>query len=79
MQDTKQVVYRDNCNGTIKAVKDMRDFGGTDMWNIYIKVGNGWESVQWMSRYKASRIVGKDLPSYKYKSNNRNSSEIVPA
>ena len=40
----------DVVEGNLRAVKDHDDFGGKNMWNLYVKtVRGGWESVQWLS------------------------------
>lgn len=51
--------------GNLKAVKDTDDFGGCNMWNLYIKTRNGyWESVQWMNRHNIQQFFNAELPVY---------------
>lgn len=52
--------------GNLKAEKDTGDFGGCNMWRLYIMTNRGlWESVQWMDVYKAQKFFSRQLPVYK--------------
>jgi hypothetical protein len=52
--------------GNLKAVKSTSDFGGPNMWNLYVIGTNGyWESVQWMGVYSIQRFFKATLPVYK--------------
>ena len=51
--------------GNLGAVKDMRDFGGPNMWTLHVKTADGrWEDVQWMSVYSIQRFFKTKLPVY---------------
>jgi hypothetical protein len=50
----------------LRAVKDISDFGGPNMWNLYIQNVKGyWENVQWMSHRNIQQFFTTKLPSYK--------------
>ena len=50
----------------LKAVKDLSDFGGPNMWHLYIQSVSGyWEDVQWMSHSTIQQFFTAKLPSYK--------------
>lgn len=52
--------------GNLRADKDTSDFGGPNMWRLYIKDKNGrWEDVQWMGVYNIQRFFNTKLPVYK--------------
>jgi hypothetical protein len=44
----------------------MSDFGGMNMWHLYIKTTNGYwsDSIQWMSRYRIQELFTTKLPKY---------------
>ena len=51
--------------GNLKAEKDTGDFGGANMWRLYVMTNRGlWESVQWMDVYKAQKFFNRQLPVY---------------
>jgi hypothetical protein len=53
----------DVVEGNLRAVKDHGDFGGKNMWNLYVKtVRGGWESVQWMSVNRIQEMFVTKLP-----------------
>jgi len=55
--------------GNLKAVKDTNDFGGCNMWQLYIKSTRGYyEKVQWMSVYNIQDFFTTKLPKYEDKS-----------
>ena len=50
----------------LRAEKCMSDFGGPNMWNLYVKTSNGyWESVQWMDVHRIQQFFKTKLPEYK--------------
>ena len=52
--------------GNLKVVKCTDDFGGPNMWNLYIKDVNGWwEDVQWGDGRRFQRFFKTQLPVYK--------------
>ena len=52
--------------GNLKVVKCTDDFGGPNMWNLYIKDVNGWwEDVQWGDGHRFQRFFKTKLPVYK--------------
>ena len=62
--------------GNLRAVKDTGDFGGPDMWHLFVKDTTGWfRHVQWMDISNAQPFFKTRLPSYnrvgasKYKKN----------
>jgi hypothetical protein len=51
--------------GNLKAEKDTGDFGGGNMWRLYIRSNQGrWESVQWMNVHSIQRFFSRQLPVY---------------
>ena len=49
----------------LAAVKCTNDFGGPNMWNLYIKNVNGfWEQVQWMNVQNIQQFFNTTLPVY---------------
>jgi hypothetical protein len=49
----------------LRAEKSMSDFGGANMWNLYVKTSNGrWEDVQWMNVYRIQEFFKTKLPVY---------------
>ena len=53
----------DVVEGNLRAVKDHDDFGGKNMWNLYVKtVRGGWESVQWLSVGRIQEFFQTKLP-----------------
>ena len=53
----------DVVEGNLRAVKDRDDFGGKNMWNLYVKtVRGGWESVQWLSVGRIQEFFQTKLP-----------------
>ena len=52
--------------GNLRAVKSTGDFGGPNMWNLYIMGTNGWwQDIQWMSVGNIQRLCKTKLPVYK--------------
>ena len=52
--------------GNLKVVKCTDDFGGPNMWNLYIKdVSGWWQDVQWGSVGKFQQFFKTQLPVYK--------------
>lgn len=52
--------------GNLQAVKDTSDFGGANMWRLYVKKNNGrYESVQWMDVNRIQMFFKTSLPKYK--------------
>jgi len=55
--------------GNLKAVKDTSDFGGCNMWHLYIKTTRGYYNMfQWMSVYNIQDLFNAKLPVYEDKS-----------
>jgi hypothetical protein len=51
--------------GNLKAVKCTDDFGGPNMWNLYLQDINGyWENVQWMDAQRIQLFFTTKLPRY---------------
>jgi hypothetical protein len=51
--------------GNLKAIKDTDDFGGINMWRLYIKDTRGyWEDIQWMSVGRIQKLFNETLPVY---------------
>ena len=51
--------------GNLKAEKDTSDFGGPNMWRLYVMNKQGrWESIQWMSVYGIQEFFRAKLPVY---------------
>ncbi len=49
----------------LRAEKCMDDFGGPNMWRLYVKSQRGyWESVQWMNVYTIQDFFKTKLPVY---------------
>ena len=49
--------------GNLMAVKDQRDFGGKNMWHLYIQnTYGGWEMIQWMSHGNIQPLFKEILP-----------------
>jgi len=49
--------------GNLKAIKDLSDFGGANMWHLCIQtVDGGWENIQWMGVYNIQRLFKTKLP-----------------
>ena len=62
--------------GNLRAVKDTVDFGGPNMWQLFVKDTTGWfRDVQWMDISNIQSFFKTRLPSYnqvgtnKYKKN----------
>jgi hypothetical protein len=62
--------------GNLRAVKDTGDFGGPNMWQLFVKDTTGWfRDVQWMDISNIQSFFKTRLPSYsqvganKYKKN----------
>ena len=52
--------------GNLRAIKSTDDFGGPNMWNLYIMGTNGWwQDIQWMSVGNIQRLFKTKLPVYK--------------
>ena len=53
----------DVVEGNLRSVKDHDDFGGKNMWNLYVKtVRGGWESVQWLNVGRIQEFFQTKLP-----------------
>ena len=49
--------------GNLMAVKDQGDFGGPNMWDLYIQnTSGGWDRIQWMSHSKIQSLFKEILP-----------------
>ena len=49
--------------GNLKAVKDTSDFGGKNMWHLYIQnTRGGWDSIQWMGHGNIQALFKTTLP-----------------
>jgi hypothetical protein len=58
--------------GNIKVVKDTGNFGGCNMWNLYIKDITGWfRDIQWVSIDNAQPFFKTQLPRYREVSNSK--------
>ena len=56
----------------IKAVKDTGNFGGCNMWHLYIKDITGWfRDVQWMSIDNIQPFFKTQLPRYREVENSK--------
>jgi len=59
--------------GNLGAVKDMRDFGGPNMWTLHVKTAEGrWEDVQWMDVHRIQQFFKTKLPVYKEEQSKQN-------
>ena len=53
----------DVVEGNLRAVKDHDDFGGKNMWNLYVKtVRDCWVSIQWMHVSNIQNLFQTKLP-----------------
>jgi hypothetical protein len=51
--------------GNLRAVKDTGDFGGPNMWQLFVKDTTGWfRDVQWMDISNIQSFFKTRLPSY---------------
>jgi len=51
--------------GNLRAVKDTGDFGGPNMWQLFVKDTTGWfRHVQWMDISNTQPFFKTCLPSY---------------
>ena len=52
--------------GHVRAVKCTDDFGGENMWDLYVKDANGHfgRRLQWMDVYNVQRFFKTRLPRY---------------
>jgi len=51
--------------GNLRAVKDTGDFGGPNMWQLFVKDTTGWfRHVQWMDISNIQPFFKTRLPSY---------------
>jgi uncharacterized protein YrrD len=51
--------------GNLRAVKDTGDFGGPNMWQLFVKDTTGWfRHVQWMDISNIQSFFKTRLPSY---------------
>jgi hypothetical protein len=58
--------------GNLRAVKDTGDFGGSNMWQLFIKDTTGWfRDVQWMSVDNVQPFFKQTLPCYQQTENNK--------
>jgi hypothetical protein len=63
-----KINYCEIIENNLKAEKDTDDFGGRNMWRLYVKSKEGrWESVQWMNVHNIKRFFRTELPVYKEK------------
>lgn len=54
--------------GNLMAVKDTSDFGGPNMWRLYIRTVNGrWEYVSWKDVNSIQCFFKTILPKYSTK------------
>ena len=52
--------------GNLMAQKDTSDFGGPNMWNIYVRTVRGnWERLTWTEVYRAQEFFNTKLPIYR--------------
>ena len=52
--------------GNLRVVKCTDDFGGPNMWNLYIlSVDGWWEDVQWSNVHRLQQFFKTKLPVYK--------------
>ena len=64
--------------GNLKAVKDTGDFGGCNMWHLYIKTTRGYYNMfQWMSVYNIQDLFTTKLPVYEDKSSRSNQYKLA--
>jgi len=62
---SNNIQYFEIIEGNLKAEKDTGDFGGPNMWKLFVKSTSGrWENVQWMNVYSAQRFFKTVLPVY---------------
>ena len=60
------IKYQEIIEGNLKAEKCTGDFGGANMWSLYVMTTQGWwESVQWMDVNKVQMFFKTKLPVYK--------------
>jgi hypothetical protein len=51
--------------GNLRAIKDTGDFGGPNMWQLFVKDTTGWfRDVQWMDISNAQPFFRTRLPRY---------------
>jgi hypothetical protein len=51
--------------GNLRAVKDTGDFGGPNMWQLFVRDTTGWfRHVQWMDISNVQPFFKARLPSY---------------
>ena len=49
--------------GNLRVVKDQSDFGGKNMWHLYIRTTRGgWDQVQWMGHSNIQALFTTTLP-----------------
>ena len=49
--------------GNLKAIKDTSDFGGPNMWDLYIKNVYGYyEKIQWMGVQRIQELFTTKFP-----------------
>ncbi len=49
--------------GNLKAIKDTSDFGGPNMWDLYIKTVYGYyEKIQWMGVQRIQELFTTKFP-----------------
>jgi len=64
-----RIEYCEIVENNLKAAKDTGDFGGPNMWRLYVKNIRGlWESVQWMDVYRIQKLFTGKIPVYEEKS-----------
>lgn len=59
------IPYQEVIEGNLRADKDTDNFGGPNMWRLYVKDKNGrWDDVQWMNVHSIQRFFSAKLPVY---------------
>jgi hypothetical protein len=59
------IEYLEVTEGNLRAVKCTDDFGGPNMWRLYVKRTDGFfDSVQWMYVGNVQKFFSKKLPVY---------------
>ena len=49
--------------GNLKAIKCLSDFGGPNMWDLYIKTVHGYyEKIQWMGVQRIQELFTTKFP-----------------
>jgi hypothetical protein len=59
------IQYFEIIEGNLKAEKDTGDFGGPNMWKLFVKTTKGrWKNIQWMGVYSIQELFNAKLPVY---------------